>query len=347
MGNSLSYSKINTYMTCGKKYQYQYVEKLKEDFISSALIFGSAIDAALNTLLITRDLELAKDAFYDNWMYQNVNGVDVHLKTYPHINYKENDLDIDFIKQRKQLDFDKLSRIVKDREKNYPISLEDTILFNTACWYSLFAKGVIMLESYNKEIIPKVKEVLAIQHKFQMVNGEGDIINSIADAVLKWEDDRIILFDNKTSSVHYERNKAARSPQLIVYYNALKDVFSIDSVGYIVLDKSIIKNKVKICGKCGYDGSGKQHKTCPETFQNERCHGEWLEKISPKCYIYTVINDISPTSEELVMTTFNEASQGIKNNIFHRNLNACTSPFPCPFINKCWNNTEDGLIKKG
>src|SRR5690606_18726168 len=38
---------INTYLKCPLKYRYRYLEKLPEEFVSSSLIFGSAIHAAL------------------------------------------------------------------------------------------------------------------------------------------------------------------------------------------------------------------------------------------------------------------------------------------------------------
>ena len=43
----LSWSAVSTYLRCPLKYQYHYLDQLPEEFVSSNLIFGSAIHAAL------------------------------------------------------------------------------------------------------------------------------------------------------------------------------------------------------------------------------------------------------------------------------------------------------------
>ncbi|MFC1835411.1 RecB family exonuclease [Thermodesulfobacteriota bacterium] len=42
----LSYSQINTYMTCPLRYRFQYVEEIEPQFVSAGLAFGSAIHEA-------------------------------------------------------------------------------------------------------------------------------------------------------------------------------------------------------------------------------------------------------------------------------------------------------------
>jgi len=45
----ISYSSISTYMTCPLKYYFRYVAGLEPDFVSSSLIFGGAIHAAIES----------------------------------------------------------------------------------------------------------------------------------------------------------------------------------------------------------------------------------------------------------------------------------------------------------
>jgi putative RecB family exonuclease len=47
----LSYSQINCYMTCPLKYRFHYIDRLEEEFTSSALLFGSGIHAGIQAYL--------------------------------------------------------------------------------------------------------------------------------------------------------------------------------------------------------------------------------------------------------------------------------------------------------
>lgn len=57
MPNRLSFSQVRLYQDCGRRYELHYVEGWREKYAHSALLFGSAIDESLNTLLDTRDLQ--------------------------------------------------------------------------------------------------------------------------------------------------------------------------------------------------------------------------------------------------------------------------------------------------
>ena len=49
--NHLSYSQINSFMTCPLKYRFHYIDRLEEQFTSSALLFGSGIHAGIQAYL--------------------------------------------------------------------------------------------------------------------------------------------------------------------------------------------------------------------------------------------------------------------------------------------------------
>lgn len=63
----LSHSGRELYETCGYKFQLHYNQRLRSKNTSSALLFGSAFDEALNVLLLERDLEKAKYIFITEW----------------------------------------------------------------------------------------------------------------------------------------------------------------------------------------------------------------------------------------------------------------------------------------
>ena len=47
----LSYSQINCFMNCSLKYRFHYIDRLEEEFTSSALLFGSGIHAGIQAYL--------------------------------------------------------------------------------------------------------------------------------------------------------------------------------------------------------------------------------------------------------------------------------------------------------
>ena len=364
MSNRLSFSAISTYTTCGEKYNLRYNKKLRSKFFHAALAYGSAIDLALNKLLLTRELPEAIKEFDKAWAFQFVNKKYVSLPEFTDLVYAESDYDVELLQEE---DFSKLDETIMGSDLDitlhidelYPQILEEKKkvgwenlrenqkkLFNLANWLVMRRKGHIMLESYNKKILPKIKEVLAVQKESFLENENGDKVVQYLDLIVKWEDDRILLMDNKTSAKEYEEDSASRSPQLISYFHGNKDEYKLDAVGFLVLKKQILKNKIKICSLCGNDGSGERHKTCAadNAETGKRCNGTWNIKLNPECYIQIIINDVSPAAENLVLTTFDEANNGIKAGAFHRNLGACVTGFKCEYWSHCWKGDDSELI---
>lgn len=367
MSNKLSFSAITTYNTCGRKYQLHYKSRLRSKYFHAALAFGSAIDESLNELLLTRDLKKATLAFDKKWHHQYINDVLTNLAQTDTVVYSDSDLDEELLSESDIEILNKYTQdtnngtlfysewlgIVKDRKKQFGwanLSDSEKQFFNYLNWMSLRQKGHTMLSSYNEKVMPKIKNVLAVQHKTSLVNEEGDEVVQILDLVAEWDDGSKILFDNKTSAREYDEDSASMSPQLISYYHKAKIDFGVTAVGFIVLRKQIMKNKVKVCSVCKYDGSGSRAKTCDSTSTNEkgkevRCNGEWDVKINPEALIQIIVNQVSETAEDLVLSTFDEANIGIRNQNYSKNLSACKSgPIVCQFFKKCWANSEEDLI---
>lgn len=73
--NYLSWSAISTYLKCPLKYQYHYCDQLPEEFVSSNLIFGSAIHCCLEAFfreqLATRrtlGVEALMATYHERWI---------------------------------------------------------------------------------------------------------------------------------------------------------------------------------------------------------------------------------------------------------------------------------------
>ncbi len=336
MGIKTSHSQLSLYATCGKKYKLRYIDKLKTKYISSALLFGSALDNALNTLLLSRDLDKSIEDFEKNWAYQTFNGKYISLFDNVAIQYYASDLDINLF------DDDDFNKLKCDKDVDLSRVTDKTWLAN-ANWLSMRRKGLAMLRSYHSEVLPLIREVKAVQHKFELVNGVGDIIVGYVDLIVEWHDGRIILFDNKTTSRPYDSEQAARSQQLLTYFYQLEEQFKLNNVGFITLSKSINLNKIRNCKKCGFV-SDSRHKTCNETVDNVRCNGEWDVKTNPKCDINVIINDVTEEAKDLVLEAVDTANEGIKRGYFPPNLSACKQgPITCEYFKVCWANDKKDI----
>lgn len=143
----------------------------------------------------------------------------------------------------------------------------------------------------------------------------------------------------------YSEVSAGRSVQLLSYYVGCKEEYALQKVGYIVLNKNIVKNKIKICSVCEHNGSDENFKTCNNVVDGRRCKGAWNIDMYPQCTIQTIINDVEPNSEQLVAETFITAHDAIEQKHWYRNLSACDGGYgPCEYINVCWNRSLEGVV---
>jgi len=361
MTQKLSFSAINTYTQCGRKYELRYKKNLRGKYFHAALAFGSAIDSSLNELLLTKDLSKAKLVFDKQWNFQFINKKYTSLPSYTDIVYAEADFDEELLTDADKNDLhvtllnlnvdgtylEIYNNVLEEKKsKGWDnLTLEKRKFFNYTNWLSLRQKGYIMLESYNKKVMHQIEEVLAVQKENYLQNSDGDKVVQYLDLIVRWKDGQSILFDNKTSARDYDMDSAARSPQLISYYHGAKEEYGLNAIGFIVLKKNILKNRQKICSICINDGSGGRHKTCDATINGKRCNGKWNERIDPEASIQIVINKVTDVAENLVLETFNEANDGIKKGNFYRNLSACQNgPIICEYKNLCWKNDSSEIV---
>lgn len=360
MNNRLSHSATNKYMQCPKSYEFHYVKKLRSKYGKAALLFGSAIDKALDYLLRSRDE--TNTAFMNAWTNQDINGVSTYLPTCSNIVYADADFDKELLVEEDIKELQQFSKIVdvysevENLYKNKKIigfdklSEEQKVLLNYANWLCLKRKGLLMVEAIRTKFLPDVEKVYGTQVYVKLENGQGDSIIGYADAVIKHKNyDKPIVIDFKTSTREYAHDSVLYSPQLTLYVHDLSEKYEDTRLaGFVVLDKKIKKNKVKKCSKCGFDGTGKRFASCNNVVNDERCDSPWEEKNSPEANVTVIINEIPEQTEEIVLDNYMNINNSIKNGIFHRNLQSCRQgAMICEFIDKCYKNKEDGLITVG
>lgn len=348
---TLSHSSYGKYVTCPKSFKFHYVDKLRPTLTPSHLIFGCAVDKALNVLvdgngepclvlkhelgrLLTGDIEFFR-ADYDGELLEaeakrllavactEVAGVEIK--------------DVD------SLAFTLLNRPVAT------LSVKQRQVLAMLCAASLNAKAGLMIEAYRKQVLPKLN-VTTSQESVRWTDEHGNDFIGILD--LKGDlGYGVMPIDNKTASRPYEQDAVGKSTQLAIY----SSVTGHTKAAFIVMDKTIRKNRIKVCSLCGHDGTGGRHKTCDNTieFINDadskhdwkRCNGAWTETIQPEANIQIIVGDVSPQLQAMAREALSETAQVIKSGYFPRNLNACDNQYgrPCPYRNYCWNGDATGL----
>lgn len=238
----ISHSKCETFISCRKKYEYRYVDKLYPLKVGSPLSFGKAFDDAANALLQGKTLEEARKILEE-----------CTLKTHAETEYSMVDLDVSLIDNE-------LAKLTQTKQKDYVRNLRDTNpkAFSDAAAQSLLERGYLYLEEY-QTIMKRFHTVEAVQKDIRIPNGEGDELQIIVDFVVLMKGEELlkpdvvlgeglvidpnkiykIVLDNKTSNKDYEVDSVRNSDQLTTYNHIIKS----DLAGFLVFNKKI-KNGV-------------------------------------------------------------------------------------------------------
>jgi len=361
--NRLSHSAISRYQICPRSYKYWYIDKIKPRYQSAALSFGSALDNAINTLLSKDSDKTPEQVFEYHWSFQKVANKEQYLPECLDIVYSYNDYDDellsaeDFIKldekknelklgkETTQVVFEKITARKKDKGFDN-LSFEEKSFFNLVNWFCLKRKGLLMIESYREKVLPDIQEVIFVQRHIKVINNDGDSIIGVIDLCVKWKDGRTVIFDNKTSSIEYEKDCVLTSPQLALYVYAVENEVKSRTAGYIVLSKRLNKKRIKICSVCKYNGTGTKFKTCNNEIDGKRCNATWNEKLKISININVFIDEIPEKTEKLVMENYNIINNVIKRDTeFSHNFNNCDNVYgaPCPYKKYCWKGDKSDL----
>ena len=123
----LSYSRVDLYKRCPRRYKFQYIDKYAKDETHSPLLYGSALDGALNYLLGQKlkgkkiNLTYTKNAFkkvMKEWTGQN-----------------------EFVFFKSEIPPDQF--VKDDWEGN-----------QQRAWTHLYTHGIKVLDVYHEEILP-------------------------------------------------------------------------------------------------------------------------------------------------------------------------------------------------
>lgn len=337
----LSHSQVSKYTMCPKSYEYHYIKRLRPKLNPASLIFGSALDSGLNELLLPTG-RTPEEVFIET--FTSVNGVSV--KDNINYTYAASDFDGELLPELSDEDAATMS-ILKEKKTKYGLeglTEEERVFFNGWHWESLKVKGLLMLQAYRTKVLPLIEKVIAVQVPIDLTNGD-DSITGFIDFIAEIKGHGTCLLDNKTSSIEYAKDSVIVSPQLALYKHAVQHLYPINKAGYVVMRKQVVKNRNKICSKCGYDGSAARHTTCPNTIEGKRCGGSWNETISPDINIQIILDEIPTKTENLVLDNYDVVNHAIKSGIFPRNLHTCNNVFggQCPYYKLCYKDSTEGL----
>lgn len=350
----LSHSSVTRHSMCAHSYKLHYIDKIRPKVTSAALLVGSALDEAINALLLKSDDPL--EVFEKSWSTGFINKNRVDIKTCIDVVYAEADFDSDILLEE---DFEELSEFsnlylpdmkgdvleifneIKAIKKNSykQWSTNQNVYFNLANWLSWKRKAKYILDAYREEVLPRIKNVVAVQKKIELSNGD-DTIEGYIDLIAEMDDGKTYILDNKSSAREYEEDSPSTKPQLHLYAIAENN----PNVGFIVYIKKLEKNEVRTCASCGNIAEGR-HKTCDALHGNKRCGGEWERTVTPKAKIQVLLGETNKALEDIVLENFNDINMMIKNGVYPKNLNSCNNWYgsKCPYYNKCYANNEDGL----
>jgi len=229
----LSHSSCQKYLQCGYKWKLHYKDRLRSTKIGSALIFGNAVDNALNRLLLDKKQnpdedelefmkETAEDIFKKALRFVNINGQDVDILEVDSVDYYKSDYAAHIVTEEDQ------AEITEHGHEHFT---------------SLKRKGLMIIEAYRNEIMPQIEEVFEIQKKVSLPDGDDEFIGYI-DVILSFVDEpgKKYVVDNKTSSVKYKEDSVRTSEQLAAY----SEYAQIDHCAYIVCEKNIRKRTPQV-----------------------------------------------------------------------------------------------------
>lgn len=360
----LSHSKVSKYLMCPKSYKYHYVDKLKPLTHSGALYFGSAIDKALNELLLPTEGKLPEDILLEEFS-KDGRKTDINV-VYANSDFDEDLLERSDITEAKELlasmgvsqisdkmlvvEFKKLKKQKMDQGFD---SFNDNQkkFYNFMNWLSMYRKGLLMLRDYRTEVLPLLEKVLMVQIEINHKINDNLVVNGFVDFIAKTKDGKIVLFDNKTSGITYDSDAVTNSPQLALYKEAIKTLYpdlQIDHAGFIVIRKNIAKNTIKTCGICGNIATGR-HKTCDAlNIKGTRCGGDWIESIKPETQFQILVDKIPQTYKDIVVANYKEVEEGITKEVFPRNFDKCKNYYGglCTYYAWCHRNDKKGLINE-
>jgi hypothetical protein len=346
----LSYSGYSTYVTCAKKYDLHYNEKLRPIKQPFHLLFGSATDKALNSILEFRKEESAPTEFFANFEKNTALSfaiIELFKIQRGNVTFEEKDFDEEIMTELTSEVLTKKLAHVGWKGENIgalasslfsSISMGETLsnrqikALRYLIIFSSIEKIALIIDAFNNYVTPQIEEIISVQ---------DHVKRGILDFKAKLKGvEGIVVCDNKTAGRDYEQDAVLNSVQLAGY--------GAEVGAYIVFNKTVRKNRTKKCISCEKNGTGQRHKTCDAVLKDgTRCNGEWLETVTPEIIPQIIIDKVPEHNRVMVEEAYSKAEELIATGIFPRNLTGCGKQYgaPCSYINLCWKNDPTGLKK--
>jgi hypothetical protein len=317
----ISFSGYKRYITCPRMYYYHDIEKDRPGKKSTALIFGSIIDSVVNDILASK-CPNPHAALADA-----IGAAQTEPVEFDYADFDADLVDLPALEKLARIQGWKGGDIVATVQSflkaQDSLSDKQRLVMATACWNSLLVKGEAMIDSFIRWALPNIKEVHSVQ---QYLKQDG--INGYLDFTCTWKDGRKILFDVKTSKMPYAPTAVTESAQLALYAAMTGYEYS----GFIVLTKTLNKNKVKTCAPCGVKIDGGNSKKCP------KCKTALNVVQTPTSYCQILIDKIPQVNKDLTKGAISDTIKAIEAKHFPRNVTNCFNHYGkhCVYVNKCW-----------
>lgn len=380
----LSHSSVGRFGDCPKQWELHYQKRLRSQMQGSALYFGKAIDESLNYMLEnfkkeSRDecIKNSLKVFDDHWKSQkdSLNNL-IDLTKNITIEYSKWDFDSDLMTKKEWAQilsfnsnaFDSRNVVLNEPTNATVFDLETNAFMS---WLTLSKKGKLFVIQYYDTFIDLFDEVVTVQQEFKISDGDNGVLNGFIDLVVKLKDGRIVVLDNKTSSVEYDANSVKESIQLSIYKQVLEIMSAEGSykgplpthAGYCVISKKLDKTIKKTCSVCGTVTDNNKLKSCDaETANPEagelvegskkkkqkdvvRCGGKFDKDVTIVVPTQFIVDEIPQSMVDLVLENVDSVKKCIENGVFPRNFSACVNKYgkTCPYYNYCRNNDSTGL----
>lgn len=254
------------------KYNLHYNDKLRSTKLGSQFFFGKAIDDAVMSLLLTKKPELSleerrlmetpiDELFLAKMTITEHLGEPLNLQYTTLTEYYKSDINLDLLEDS---DIQAILELGKDEgfalnnsedvakfmeecfaiiKNKQPLDNDEQLMYNNIAWHCLKRKGLMLIQAFKDQILPKIHTVYSIQEKVTLPDGTDEFIGFI-DFVASFTDSPSVKYvvDLKTSTRAYPEDSVKTSDQLACYseYKGIKDC------AYIVLIKDIKKREPRV-----------------------------------------------------------------------------------------------------
>lgn len=287
------------------------------------------------------------------WTNGFINKVPTNFQTCSELLYANKDYDASLLTEqdhreiKERIDRGELKKyeynwlLEKKQTKSWEsFSIDEKQAFNFYNWLCMKNKAKYILEGYQKEVAPKIVKVHAVQLPIKEDNGKGDEIVGYIDLIADIKiGDRVVtaILDHKSSSRPYDWDAPLKSPQLALYKHMKAAEYNATHVGFIVIEKNLAADRIKICNSCNHNGSESRAKTCDNKIDGKRCIGEWNEIKTPRAKFQVLVCEMSDQYENMVIESIDETVDAIEKKVFPKNLSACHDWYgsDCPYLKYC------------